>query len=161
MNKWTLILPHSYHLTCLKLLRPLRRAGLDLLVVGTNCGQWRPFWGKGTDRWTNLTLLRKKPQGYSVPMCASMHTSSPACTRVIHTHIPSSVPVCADQPACICISSLISRELRGPVPPSAAAGESLQPQYSTRVGQTVLLPMQVFFFKHSITIYKVCSPVFV
>lgn len=149
MNKWTLILPHSYHLTCLKLLRPLRRAGLDLLVVGTSCGQWRPFWGKGTDQWTNLTLLRKKTSRiFCTYVCEHAYEQSRVhtCDTHTHTHIPSSVPVWADQPACICISSLISRELRGPVPPSAVAGESLQPQSSTRVGQTVLLPMQVFFF---------------
>lgn len=88
------ILPHSYHLTCLKLLRPLRRAGLDLLVVGTNCGQWRPFWGKGTDQWTHLTLQRKKNLEDILHLCVSMHTSSP----VWHTHIPSSVPVSASHP---------------------------------------------------------------
>lgn len=93
MNKWTLILPHSYHLTCLKL-RPLRRAGLDLLVVGTNCGQWRPFWGKGTDQWTNLTLLRKKNLKDILYLCVRACIRAVPRAHVWHTHTHTHPAAC-------------------------------------------------------------------
>lgn len=112
------ILPHSYHLTCLKLLRPLRRAGLDLLVVGTTCGQWRPFWGKGTDQWTHLTLQRKKTlRIFCTYVCE--HAYEQSCVHTCDTH--------TYQAACLYVQISLPVSASHPWYPESSGGPFLHP----------------------------------